>query len=390
MARRRWQSASVFLRGRRVQKWVGRWREDIVQPDGSRYRMRHSVVLGVKSAKDCPTEKEALRRLQPFLDRVNSADFKPTQVSTVAQFVEWWQSNVLIQHKPSTARAATAHLRCHILPQLGKLRLDAVTLEQQQVFVTRLSQSVSPKSVRNIVGTLSALLRSARKNRYSVALVNLSDLALPDEGVKHEARFFTPVQVRQIIDRAGEPFRTMFCILAATGLRAGELLGLTVDDLDFDHRLIHVRRSVIRGRVQSLKSKASRRPLPMPDALAEILKQHLRGWRETPERWLFVNSRNRPYSADKVVMSKLWPILDTLKITRCGLHAFRHFHASQLLERGAAPQVTQAQMRHSDPRITLGIYAHVIDESQRKAVDRVAEVLDPVGPKMEPSGEWIQ
>ena len=128
----------------------------------------------------------------------------------------------------------------------------------------------------------------------------------------------------------------------------------------------------------------------MPDALAEILKQHLRGWRETPERWLFVNSRNRPYSADKVVMSKLWPILDTLKITRCGLHAFRHFHASQLLERGAAPQVTQAQMRHSDPRITLGIYAHVIDESQRKAVDRVAEVLDPVGPKMEPSGEWIQ
>jgi len=58
--------------------------------------------------------------------------------------------------------------------------------------------------------------------------------------------------------RAGEPFRTMFCFLASTGLRAGELLGL----VDFDRGLIYVRRSVICGRVQSIKSKASQKPLP--------------------------------------------------------------------------------------------------------------------------------
>jgi integrase len=89
-------------------------------------------------------------------------------------------------------------------------------------------------------------------------------------------------------------------------------------------------------------------------------------------------------------MFKLWPILEDLKIAHCGLHAFRHFHSTMLLELGAAPQVAQAQMRHSDPRITLDVYSHVIGESQRLAVEKVAEILAPIGPKQNDSGEWIQ
>jgi integrase len=130
--------------------------------------------------------------------------------------------------------------------------------------------------------------------------------------------------------------------------------------------------------------------LPIPEPLVHILKGYLQGWRETPERWLFVNNRKRPYSADKIVMQRLWPILNSLKIPHCGLHAFRHFHSTMLLELGAAPQVAQAQMRHSDPRITLAVYSHVVGDSQRTAVEKVAEVLDLVGPKTGGSGAWIQ
>jgi integrase len=387
MARRRYQDGSVFLRGRKgKQKWIGRYREDVVRQDGSVHRVRYSVVLGTKSEL---TESLARRRLDELLTRVNSRDYRPGRIATVEEFAEWWKAQVLVQHKPSTVRAAIAHLRCHIVPRLGKLKLDDVTLERQQVFVTQLSQTVSRKSVLNIMGTLSSLLNRARKQQYFASSVKMGDLTLPDGGAQEEARSFNPEQVRQIIKLAEEPFRTMFCILAMTGVRAGELLGLKVDDLDFERRLIHIRRSVIRGRVQSVKSKASQKPLPLPDALVEILKQFLRTWRETPERWLFVNNRTRPYSADKVVTLKLWPILDALKIARCGLHAFRHFHASMLLELGAAPQVAQAQMRHSDPRVTLEVYGHVVGESQRKAVERVAEILAPVGPKTNDSEQWI-
>jgi integrase len=142
--------------------------------------------------------------------------------------------------------------------------------------------------------------------------------------------------------------------------------------------------------VQTVKSKASQKPLPLPDSLATILKEHLSTWRKSPEQWLFANSRLRPYSADKVVMFKLWPILESLNIPHCGFHAFRHFHSTMLLELGASSQVAQAQMRHSDPRITLAVYSHVVGESQRAAVQKVAEILAPIGPKQDDSGEWIQ
>ena len=389
MARRRYQDGSLFLRGKqKKQKWVGRYREDVVKADGSIKRTRHSVVLGTKT--ELPTERLARRRLDEILSRVNSPEYRPGRISTVKEFSEWWKNQVLVQLKPSTVRAAQAHLRCHIVPQLGKLKLDEVTLERQQVFVTQLSQTVSSKTVRNVIGTLSSLLTRARKQQYFASTLRVGDLTMPDAGAQVEARCFNPEEVHQIIKLAEEPFRTMFRVLAMTGIRAGELFGLQVDDIDFDRRLLHIRRSTIRGRVQSVKSKASQKPLPLPDALTCVLKNYLLTWRENPERWLFVNSRSRPFSADKVVMQKLWPLLDALKIPRCGLHAFRHFHASMLLELGAAPQVAQAQMRHSDPRITLEVYGHVVGESQRQAVDRVAEILAPIGPKTNESEQWMQ
>jgi integrase len=128
----------------------------------------------------------------------------------------------------------------------------------------------------------------------------------------------------------------------------------------------------------------------MPEALSLILKTFLTSWQENPTKLLFVNRRGRPYSANKVVQKALWPLLDKLKIRRCGLHAFRHTHSSLLLETGAPPTVAQAQLRHSDPRITLGVYGHVIGESQRNAVEKVAELLAPNGPKSASPGELIQ
>jgi integrase len=72
------------------------------------------------------------------------------------------------------------------------------------------------------------------------------------------------------------------------------------------------------------------------------------------------------------------------------MHAFRHAHASLLLDVGANPKVAQEQMRHSDARITLGVYGHVIGDAQRDAVNKVGEILRPNAPKPEKSGEWIQ
>jgi hypothetical protein len=76
-------------------------------------------------------------------------------------------------------------------------------------------------------------------------------------------------------------------------------------------------------------------------------------------------------------------VLDKLKIERAGMHAFRHCHASLLMDVGANPTVTKDQMRHSDERVTLGIYGHVIGDSQRDAVNKVGEILRPIAPRSE-------
>ncbi len=387
MARRRYQKGRVFLRGKTRMVWVGRWREDIVQQDGTIRRIHRSAVLGTKA--EILTKRIAQRRLELTLGPINSPDYRPGRLATVEDFSEKWRREVLSQRKLSTVQAAVSHLRCHINPQLGRLRMDELDQERQQTFVTHLSQTASRKTVLNVLGTLSSMLVTARKWGYVCGAVKVSELALPDEGVKPEARFFTPEQVRQIIALAQQPFRTMFCVVAMTGIRSGELLALTVDDLDFAARRIFIRRSVNSGKIQSVKSKASQRPLPMPEPLTSILEEYLENWRENPARWLFPNRRNKPYGADKVVMSKLWPVLDRLGIPHCGLHAFRHTHASLLLDVGAPPQVAQAQLRHSDPRITLGIYSHVIGDSQRSAVEKVAQILCPVVPKSAVSSERI-
>jgi hypothetical protein len=209
MARRRYQDGSLFLRGKeKKQKWIGRYREDVVEADGSIKRTRHSIVLGTKV--ELPTERLARRRLDEILSRVNSPEYRPGRISTVKEFAEWWKTQVLIQHKPSTVRAGQAHLRCHIVPQLGKLKLDEITLERQQVFVTRLSRTVSRKTVLNVMGTLSSLLNRARKQQYFASSVKIGDLAMPDAGAAEEPRCFNPEEVRQIIRLAEEPFRTMF------------------------------------------------------------------------------------------------------------------------------------------------------------------------------------
>jgi len=116
----------------------------------------------------------------------------------------------------------------------------------------------------------------------------------------------------------------------------------------------------------------------------------LKTWKPNALRLLFANQIVRPMSANKVVQRKLWPILHALKIPRCGLHAFRHTHSSLLVEGGAPVSVAQAQLRHADPRITLGIYSHVIGNSQRDAVEKLAGILRPNAPRLKPDGEWIQ
>lgn len=386
MARRRYQRGSVMFNPRR-QEWLGRYREDVIRPDGSTVRTRPQVVLGTK--KDLPTQRLAARKLDEILSRINASSYQPTRIATIAEFAGRWREEVLAKRKPSTVRSANSHLDSHILPQLGKLRLDQIGPENQQVFVNNL-HGASRKTVLNVMSTLSSMLTTALNWGYACREVELKKLVLPERGM-YVARHFTKSQVESILSLAPDPWRTFFVLLTLTGMRAGEALGLQWQDIDFEHSCIHIRRSAWQGRAQSTKSRGSAAPITLPTALANALKGYQGAWKANPEGYLFVTRNGRPPSSNKVVEYELWPILDALGIERCGLHAFRHSVASFIVDAGYSPAVAQQQLRHSGVRTTLG-YVHLRGGVTEQAMADVSNSLklDAVGRGTGKASQYLQ
>ena len=389
MPRRRFQRGRLFVRGSRKEVWVGSYREDRLQSDGSIKRIRRSIVLG-DTAKI--SRRAALATLQPYLDAVNIAAPPPPKTGKMLlEAVSDWRTQIARNRKPSTVRASESHLKQHIIPKLGTLRLSEVTVKIVQTFSTNLALGRTRKTVENILQTLFSILQTARKFGSAVPAVSRGDIVLPSERVNREVRFFDAAQVGQIIAVAKEPFSTMFAVLGMTGLRAGEMLGLKLSDLDFTRKVIHIRRSIDSRtkKEQTPKSKSSASDVPIPSALEKRLRDFLRShYRENPNGYLFANRNGNSYSVGKVSEYGLWPALTQLQIEHAGLHAFRHAAASELLEEGVPLSVVQRQLRHRDARTTLQKYGHVVGDAQRRAVDTLAKKIERHATvELEPSGE---
>jgi len=86
MARKRYQNGRVFLKGKKEEKWVGRYREDVVEVTGTTRRVRRSVILGTK--RELPTKRLAERRLATILARINCLDYRPGRAATFEEFIE--------------------------------------------------------------------------------------------------------------------------------------------------------------------------------------------------------------------------------------------------------------------------------------------------------------
>lgn len=377
LARNRYQKGSLHLQHG---SWKARWREDVIDEGGRLHRIRRQITLGPKA--QFPTKKLAQRQFDLTLARVNALNYMPGRMSTFEMFVERWKVDVLPQREISTQRAAMWHLRRYLLPELGSMLVDQIGQEQAQILIARITgMGKSSKTAINVIGTLSTILRTARSWGYTSHELNWKDLSFPKRTERVCRRFFSAVEASAIIALAeskwpDQPWALLFRLAAVTGMRAGELLGLKWADIDFDRRLICVRRKVWYGHVGTVKTLASERVLPVPHSLAEQFRRYLATWRPNADGWLFATETGKPVMIQHVVQRKLWLCLDDLKIKRCGLHAFRHGHASMLVDGGAPMTVARDQLGHTDMRLTLGVYSHVIDNARREAVERLADRLD--------------
>jgi integrase len=177
-----------------------------------------------------------------------------------------------------------------------------------------------------------------------------------------------------------EPLRTFYWVAAETGLRAGELCGLRIDDLDLERCLLHVKQSAWRGSLQLPKTENAVRSFAISLELASHVRDFLTRWRPNNGRLIFATCNGTPWDANLLVKRKLQPLLRTLGIRRCGLHAFRHANETMMDRLGVPLKVRQQRLGHSDPRLTLGVYTHVVSEDDAKIASQLGRILHPFSP----------
>ena len=205
----------------------------------------------------------------------------------------------------------------------------------------------------------------------------------------YKAVIVSPEQAFRIMMELEEPYRTLVFLVAVTGLRISEALGLKWGDLDYDGKMIHLRRVWVGNDiVEQLKTDGSAAPVPLGGLLADAL----RTWYQQtpygkPEDWVFPSMKlkgKKPLSASMLAADKIRPAAIKAGIRlvpgqRFGFHNFRHSLATFLVSRGKDVKTIQELLRHAKSSTTLDLYSQAIDAAKLEAQEDIALAITSNG-----------
>jgi integrase len=357
---------------------------DFQRPDGTTGTKQVKRFLGNLKQMSERAARHEHARIMEEVNQTRGSVMPVVKGQAFTDAVSKWRQAIAPNLCPSTVRQRESYLKNHIMPRFRNSGLAEMTVDSIQQFGTDLRKKVSGKTTLNIVGTLFTILERAGKSGMRVPKVRFSDLQLGAVSRGRPIAFFTREQARLVIEAAREPFKTIFALAWMTGMRAGELLALTLDDLNFDRKTIRVNKTAddTTRDIRQPKTPGSVALLPMPSALEEVLRNYIqRIWKPSASGLLFPSKKDgRPRTRKNVVVNGLKPVLRKLGIPsdHTGLHAFRHGLATELVENAVPVTVLQSQMRHADVRTSLKIYAHLIPQSQRDAMERIGGGSQPL------------
>ncbi len=285
--------------------------------------------------------------------------------------------------KPATRKLYHGLVENHLKPHFGDRDLrDMREVDILEFVAAMQAKGLGPSAIENCLSCLrrvcTLLVADDRLSRNPAANVGAIVRRVRNASAKEteEREAWTREEARVLLSVAGEHvpgFAPFLDLLFATGMRRGEALGLKWQDVDFEQRIISVRRSVTSAGVSTPKSGRARR-VPMTNSLAEILfdllaeRQRQRvanGWPDTPE-WVFCtsvgtgfNPRNLQRTFEQVRRRAL-----KLGVRPLSLHSCRHSWATWALQAGKSVKWVAQVLGHADATMTLRVYAHAMPEDE--------------------------
>jgi integrase len=287
---------------------------------------------------------------------------------TVAELADRWKTRDPSKRSSTKARDETI-LRVHILPEMGKRRLREVIPPDIQQLVNDWAAKKAPRTVDRQYDVLRALFTYAVRSDW-IARSPCRDIRLPSVPAARP-RALTIDDILALADAIDRRYEAMVWLGAVLGLRWAEVAGLTVGSVDLLRNTVTVGQQLGRDRtLGEPKSDAGRRQFSIPRELSEVLAAHMAANQLTgaePDRLLFTTRNGAPvdYSHWR---TRVWlPAVAKAGLPQATFHDLRRANASTLVAEGVDVKTAQTRLGHSDPRLTLAIYAQVVPEADRAA-----------------------
>lgn len=349
----------------------------VLQPDGTRAR---KFAYG-KTWTECDTKRRAL------LAKVDSGVPVPTRSAKLSEWLPFWLDSVIKPRRKRTTYAKyEVHVRLYLVPMLGAKRLESLSVADVRRFLIKLEKMSSAATAKESHRVLRTALSAAC--REELIMRNVATLVEPPSVETHEISPWSLNETLDFLTAAREdPLYAAFVLAIALGFRRGEIVGLRWENLDLEKREIRVRtqRQRVRGEAYEDDPKGRRRKqtLPLPalcvaplrwQRLRQIAMREVGGaqWEETG--YVFTTRSGRPIEPRNLYRS-FTRVAKTAGIRVIRLHDARHGCATLLTAAGVAPRVVMEILGHSQIAVTMNIYTHVVQDTQREAVSHLDRML---------------
>jgi integrase len=352
-------------------------------PNGS-YRPRYRDADGKQHERHFKTKAEA----QAWLDQQTAAMVRGDHVApadgrvTFRTYAEEWRE--MQDHRPTTRAYVETMLRRHVYPVLGDRSLSAIRPSTVQAWSKGLvSGGLAPSTAKVLHRFVSAIFRAAVRDRLI--------LSSPAEGVrppKQQGRpdfsVLSTGEVLALADSVPGRWRAAVLLAAGTGMRQGEVFGLTADRIDWLRRTVRVDRQLVLvpGAPPALappKTDSSIRDIPLPQVVVDALAAHLAAYPSGPGGFVFTSPEGHPQRRT-AFSARVW----RPAVAAAGLpddttfHGLRHHYASLLIRYGESVVTVQKRLGHSSAKETLDTYSHLWPDSDERTRDAVDSALGAV------------